>query len=87
MPSAGLPKTMGARTRLTLRQAAFSDGVPFTAEDVLFSFEAVYDERVHSPLKKALEVDGQPLAVSSARPVDDRHPLSRPLRAGFTAAR
>ena len=27
--------------------AAFSDGHPITAEDVLFSFEVVYDESLH----------------------------------------
>ena len=44
---------------------AFSDGVPFTSADVLFAFEAVYDERVNSPLKSSLQVDGQPLRVSA----------------------
>jgi peptide/nickel transport system substrate-binding protein len=58
----------GRTYTLTLRQALFSDGVPFTAADVLFSFAAAYDVRVHSPLKEALEVDGRPLDVSSPDP-------------------
>ncbi len=58
----------GQTYTLTLRQAQFSDGVPFTAADVLFSFEAAYDDRVHSPLKAALEVDGKPLEVASPDP-------------------
>jgi peptide/nickel transport system substrate-binding protein len=58
----------GRTYTLTLRQARFSDGVPFTAADVLFSFAAAYDDRVHSPLKEALEVDGKPLDVSSPDP-------------------
>jgi peptide/nickel transport system substrate-binding protein len=55
----------GLTSTLTLRHATFSDGVPFTADDVLFSFQAVYDERVQSVLKKSLEVGGQPLKVSA----------------------
>jgi peptide/nickel transport system substrate-binding protein len=55
----------GLTYTLKLRQAMFSDGVPFTADDVLFSFEVAYDERVHSPLKESLEAGGQPLKVSA----------------------
>ena len=55
----------GLAFTLKLRQALFSDGVPFTADDVLFSFQAAYDERVHSPLKTSLEAGGQPLKVSA----------------------
>jgi peptide/nickel transport system substrate-binding protein len=58
----------GLTATLKLRQAAFSDGVPFTAADVLFSFQAVYDETVHSALKESLEVNGQPLQVSAPDP-------------------
>ena len=41
----------------------FSDGTPFTSADVLFSFEAVYDDTVASPLADALRVGGKPLTV------------------------
>ena len=58
----------GRTWTLTLRHAAFSDGVPFTSDDVLFSFEAVYDSRVNSVLKKSLEVGGKPLTVSAPGP-------------------
>ena len=43
----------------------WSDGTPFTAGDVLFSFEAVYHPKVPSVLASALMVNGQPLAVSA----------------------
>jgi peptide/nickel transport system substrate-binding protein len=44
---------------LTLREGVrFSDGAPFTSADVLFAFEAVYDERTRSALKQTLEVPG-----------------------------
>ncbi len=42
---------------------AFSDGVPFTASDVVFTFEVLYDKRVGSPLTSSFEIDGRPLAV------------------------
>jgi peptide/nickel transport system substrate-binding protein len=34
------------------RGAAFSDGHPITAEDVLFSFEVVYDETLHPAMQE-----------------------------------
>lgn len=55
----------GRTYTLTLRAATFSDGVPFTSADVLFAFEAIYDDRVKSPLKSSLEIDAQPLQVSA----------------------
>lgn len=51
---------------LKLRDSVtWSDGTPFTAGDVLFSFEAVYHPKVPSVLASALMVNGQPLAVSA----------------------
>src|SRR3954454_8361320 len=55
----------GRTYTLTLRPMTFSDGAPFTSADVLFAFEAVYDDRVKSALRSALEVEGQPLQVSA----------------------
>jgi len=45
--------------------ATFSDGAPFTSADVLFSFQAAYDEKTGSPLGDALLVGGKPLAVKA----------------------
>ena len=50
---------------LTLREASWSDGTPFTSADVLFTFKAVYDPKVNSVLASALLVGGQPLAVTA----------------------
>ena len=50
---------------LTLREADWSDGTPFTSADVLFTFKAVYDPKVNSVLASALLVGGQPLAVTA----------------------
>src|SRR5439155_7155711 len=47
----------GLRYTLKLRpNLVFSDGHPFTAADVLFSFEAVYDEKTASPISETLRV-------------------------------
>ena len=43
----------------------FSDGVLFSSADVLFSFEAVYDEALGSPVGDSLLVGGEPLAVEA----------------------
>ena len=54
---------------LTLRNGvAWSDGTPFTAADVLFSFQAIYDPKVDSLLASGLKIDGKPLAVASPDP-------------------
>jgi peptide/nickel transport system substrate-binding protein len=54
---------------LKLRQGvAFSDGAPFTSADVLFSFRALYDPRVGSPLATDTLVNGKPLQVEAPDP-------------------
>ncbi len=45
--------------------AAFSDGLPVTARDVVFTFAAIYDPRVGSPMASALQVDGKQLEVTA----------------------
>jgi peptide/nickel transport system substrate-binding protein len=47
------------------RGAAFSDGHPITAEDVLFSFQVAYDEKLHPSVQDLLKVDGKPFEVSA----------------------
>ncbi len=63
MSSDGLSWTLKLRD-----DVVFSDGVPFTSADVVFSFDALYDPRVASPIASAFLIDGRPLA---ARPLDD----------------
>lgn len=41
----------------------FSDGAPFDADDVLFSFKVYLDEQVHSPQRDLLVISGKPIAV------------------------
>jgi peptide/nickel transport system substrate-binding protein len=47
---------------------AFSDGVPLTSADVIFSFRALYDPKVHSVLAADTLIDGQPLQVEAPDP-------------------
>jgi peptide/nickel transport system substrate-binding protein len=56
----------GRSYRLHLRHdVRFSDGVPFSAEDVVFSFKAIYDANVDSVLADTLRVREQPLTVTA----------------------
>jgi peptide/nickel transport system substrate-binding protein len=50
------------------RNVAFSDGTPFTAADVVFTFAALYDPKVDSVIASAYKIDGKPIAVQA---VDD----------------
>ncbi|MFB3853435.1 MAG: ABC transporter substrate-binding protein [Vicinamibacterales bacterium] len=51
---------------LFLRQGVrFSDGVPLSAADVLFSFKAAYDKATGSVLGESLLVGGKPLEVTA----------------------
>jgi peptide/nickel transport system substrate-binding protein len=45
--------------------AAFSDGHPITAEDVLFSFQVAYDPVVHPAVQDLLKVGGENFKVSA----------------------
>jgi peptide/nickel transport system substrate-binding protein len=59
----------GLRCTLTLRSGVqWSDGTPFTAADVLFSFQVVYDEKTGSPIADGMAPGGKPLAVTSPNP-------------------
>ena len=52
--------------RLRLRRGVrFSDGTPFTADDVAFSFRAIYDAGTPTVLSDSLQMDGRPLSVAA----------------------
>jgi peptide/nickel transport system substrate-binding protein len=56
----------GRRYEIALREnLRFSDGQPFSADDVVFTFRAVYDAKVQSPLADALSIGGKPIDVTS----------------------
>ncbi len=59
----------GKRYTLDLRRGiSFSDGHPFDADDVLFSFKVYLDEMVHSPQRDLLQVGGKPIQVRKLGP-------------------
>ncbi len=55
----------GRTLEITLRDSLrFSDGHPLTAEDVLFTFRAIYDERTASPVfRDAMTIGGRRIDV------------------------
>jgi peptide/nickel transport system substrate-binding protein len=54
----------GTHYTLELRHGVrFSDGHPFDADDVVFSFKVYQDEKLHSPQRDLLEVAGKPIQV------------------------
>src|SRR5689334_9424713 len=56
------PLKGGAGFRLKLRPGLrFSDGAPFTSADVVFSFTVYLDEKVASPQRDLLLINGQPV--------------------------
>lgn len=51
---------------LTLRDGLqWSDGAPFSSADVAFTFKAVFEPQVKSVLASSLEIDGDPLTVTT----------------------
>lgn len=73
----------GRTITLTLRQGVtFSDGVPFTSADVVFSFRLLYDPSVDSVLASAVKVQGQPLRVAAPDPATVVITLPAPFAPG-----
>ena len=50
------------------KEVRWHDGQPLTAADVVFTFDAIYDERVPNSLQNILTIDGRRIAVDA---VDD----------------
>jgi len=59
----------GLRTTLKLRPGVvFSDGHPFTADDVVFSFDAAYDDRASTVANDTLRLAGKKFGVVAIDP-------------------
>jgi peptide/nickel transport system substrate-binding protein len=63
------------------RGLRFSDGQPFDADDVLFTFQVYLDEKVHSPQRDLLVVGGKPLEVQKVDAYTVRFALTQPYAA------
>jgi peptide/nickel transport system substrate-binding protein len=67
------------RYTLELRHGLrFSDGVPFDADDVVFTFKVYLDEKVNAPQRDSLLVGGTPITVRKVDPYTVTFSLSRP---------
>ncbi len=72
----------GRQYTMRLRRGIrFSDGQPFSADDVVFSFQVYLDEKVGSPQRDLLIVGGQPLTVEKLDDYTVRVQLSQPYAA------
>ena len=72
----------GRTFTLQLRKGVrFSDGHPFDADDVVFSFKVYMDEEVGSPQRDLLIIDGNPIIVTKLDPYTVRFTLARPYAA------
>jgi peptide/nickel transport system substrate-binding protein len=73
----------GRQYTLRLRRGVrFSDGRPFDADDVLFSFAVYLDPNVHSPQRDLLLVDGEPPNVEKL----DRYTIRISFQKPYAAA-
>jgi peptide/nickel transport system substrate-binding protein len=69
----------GRRYTVELRKGLrFSDGVPFDADDVLFSFKVYLDEKVDAPQRDSLMPGGKPLSVKKTGPYTVTFELAQP---------
>ncbi len=72
----------GRQYTLQLRRGLqFSDGQPFDADDVIFSFHVYLDEKVDSPQRDLLIVGGEPIVVEKLGPYTVRFQLAQPYAA------
>ncbi len=72
----------GKQYTLYLRRGVqFSDGVPFTADDVVFSFQVYLDETVHSPQRDLLVIGDKPISVTKIDNYTVRFSLPQPYAA------
>jgi peptide/nickel transport system substrate-binding protein len=72
----------GRQYTVRLRQGLrFSDGSPFSADDVVFSFQVYLDQNIHSPQRDLLIVGGKPLTVRKLNDYAVRFELAQPYAA------
>jgi len=73
----------GRRYTVHLRHGIrFSDGAPFDADDVVFTFQVYLDEKIDSPQRDLLVIGGKPIAVKKV----DSYTVSFDLAQPYAAA-
>jgi peptide/nickel transport system substrate-binding protein len=73
----------GKKYILQLRRGLkFSDGAPFTADDVVFSFNLYLDEKLHSPQRDLLVIDDKPILVKKLGEYEVEFDLAKPYGPG-----
>jgi peptide/nickel transport system substrate-binding protein len=72
----------GRTFTLQLRRGIrFSDGQPFDADDVVFSYQLYLDEQLHSPQRDLLVIDGKAMTVTKVDAYTVRFTLTKPYGA------
>ena len=72
----------GKKYTLHLRHGLqFSDGYPFDADDVLFTFQCYLDERTHSSQRDLLVIAGKPISVEKIDAYSVAFTLAQPYAA------
>ncbi len=73
----------GKKFVLQLRKGVkFSDGTPFTADDVVFSFNLYLDEALHSPQRDLLVIDDKPIVIKKLNDFAVEFDLAKPYGPG-----
>jgi peptide/nickel transport system substrate-binding protein len=73
----------GRKFTLALRRdVKFSDGAPFTADDVVFTFQLYLDEALSSPQRDLLIIDNKPIAVKKIDNYTVEFDLTKPYGPG-----
>ena len=69
----------GRKFTLPLRQGLrFSDGHPLDVDDVTFTFQVHLDEKINSPQRDLLLIEGKPISVTKAGPHSVQFQLAQP---------
>jgi peptide/nickel transport system substrate-binding protein len=72
----------GRNFTLKLRRGIrFSDGQPFDADDVVFTFQLYLDKKLNSPQRDLLVIDGKPITVTKVDQYTVRFTLAQPYAA------
>src|SRR6202453_835246 len=72
----------GRQYTLQLRRGLrFSDGAPFDADDVVFSFQVYLDEKIDSTQRDLLVVGGKPISVAKVDQYTVRFEMAQPYAA------